>query len=54
MTYVPLQFGVEYLNSQNSGFGDSLYISTPPATRYLALLVNAAISERGVVFCSIF
>ncbi len=26
MTYVPLQFGVEYLNSQNSGFWDSLYI----------------------------
>ncbi len=25
MTYVPLQFGVEYLNSQNSGFWDSLY-----------------------------
>ncbi len=28
MNYVPLQFGVEYLNSQNSGFWDSLYLST--------------------------
>jgi len=25
MTYVLFQFGVEYLNSQNSGFWDSLY-----------------------------
>ena len=29
MTYVPLQFRVEYLNSQNSGFWDSLYEDTP-------------------------
>ena len=28
MTYVPLQFGVEYLNSQNSGFWDSLYLGS--------------------------
>ena len=24
MTYVPLQFGVEYLNSQNSGFWEGI------------------------------
>ncbi len=48
MTYVPIQFGVEYFNSQNSGFWDSLYVSVETIVGHARLArdgITRALSE---------
>ncbi len=48
MTYVPLQFGVEYLNSQNSGFWDSLYATNTETNPSLPSSHFAAYNRQGI------